>query len=113
MISSVCSDIQNGKYVYFNPPNEPNGDHEKNEWIIKPVNPLVTLARIKSQLELKCYRDQVAGMVKEKTSQVKISQKLLREREQNLSKAEDHLKESEASAQSALPGWENRIWFPR
>ncbi len=47
------------------------------DYIRKPITPSVTLARIKSQLELKKYRDHLANLVEEKTSQIQDSQKQL------------------------------------
>ncbi|WP_320041196.1 EAL domain-containing protein [uncultured Desulfobacter sp.] len=47
------------------------------DYIRKPVNAPITLARIKSQLELKRYRDQLSWMVKEKSHKVKHSQQAL------------------------------------
>ncbi|MCG8615825.1 MAG: EAL domain-containing protein [Desulfobacterales bacterium] len=54
------------------------------DYIRKPVNSEVTLARIKSQLELKRYRDYLADEVREKTSQVQASRHALSRANQDL-----------------------------
>lgn len=75
------------------------------DYIRKPVNASVTLARIKSQLELKRYRDQLTLMVAEKTSQVATSLKTIAENSLQLTKAVHDLKDSEASAHK------NHVYF--
>lgn len=72
------------------------------DYIRKPVNAPITLARIKSQLELKQYRDQLARMVEKKTDQVKHSQKALVEEKQKLHHQAFH---------DALTGIANRRYF--
>ena len=47
------------------------------DYIRKPVTPKVAMARIKSQLELKNYRDRLAQLLEEKSGQVEKSQKEL------------------------------------
>ena len=61
------------------------------DYIRKPVNGPITLARIKSQLELKRYRDQLALMVEKRTDQVKHSQKALVKEKQKLTHVQGDL----------------------
>lgn len=68
------------------------------DYIRKPVNAPITLARIKSQLELKRYRDQLARMVEKKTDQVKHSQKALVEEKQKLTQVQVDLKDKSEQA---------------
>jgi len=68
------------------------------DYIRKPVNAPITLARIRSQLELKRYRDQLARMVEKKTDQVKHSQKALVEEKQKLTQVQVDLEEKSAQA---------------
>jgi diguanylate cyclase (GGDEF)-like protein/PAS domain S-box-containing protein len=75
------------------------------DYIRKPVNASVTLARIKSQLELKRYRDKLTTMVAKKTSQFQISEQLLKNKGHKLSKVVDDLKDSEAFAHK------NQVYF--
>lgn len=75
------------------------------DYIRKPVNSSVTLARIKSQLELKQYRDQLSQLVEKKSHQVESSIKQLENERNKLSKAAEDLKDSKASAHK------NHIYF--
>ncbi|MCK5164857.1 MAG: EAL domain-containing protein, partial [Desulfobacula sp.] len=75
------------------------------DYIRKPVNPCVTLARIKCQIELKRYKDQLAVLVEKKTTQVETSLKQLEDKRHKLSKAAEDLKDFEASAHK------NHIYF--
>ena len=68
------------------------------DYIRKPVNSSVTLARIKSQLELKHYRDQLARMVAQKTSQVVSSREALAHEKEKLNKTTKTLASSRESA---------------
>jgi len=68
------------------------------DYIRKPVNAPITLARIKSQLELKRYRDRLTRMVGKKTDQVKHSQKALVEEKQKLTQVQGDLKDKSAQA---------------
>lgn len=68
------------------------------DYIRKPVNAPITLARIKSQLELKQYRDQLARMVEKKTDQVKHSKKALVEEKQKLTQVQGDLKNKSEQA---------------
>lgn len=68
------------------------------DYIRKPVNASVTLARIKSQLELKRYRDKLTTMVAQKISQVQMSKQALKEKSHKLSEVAENLRDSEASA---------------
>jgi diguanylate cyclase (GGDEF)-like protein len=52
------------------------------DYIRKPVSTSVTLARIKSQLALKQYRDNLTAMVAQKIAEVQSSQQLLRNTEE-------------------------------
>jgi len=68
------------------------------DYIRKPVNAPITLARIKSQLELKRYRSQLERMVEKKTDQVKYSQKALVEEKQKLTQVQGDLKDKSEQA---------------
>jgi len=65
------------------------------DYIRKPVTTSVTLARIKSQLELKQYRDNLTAMVEQKIVEVKSSKQLLRDTEEERVKIAGDLKHSE------------------
>ncbi len=43
------------------------------DYITKPFNPALVKARVKNHLELKCYRDRLESMVREKTSELEIT----------------------------------------
>jgi len=43
------------------------------DYVTKPFNPALVKARVKNHLELKCYRDRLEAMVKEKTSELEIT----------------------------------------
>ena len=43
------------------------------DYITKPFNPALVSARVKNHLELKCYRDRLEELVKEKTSELEIT----------------------------------------
>ena len=75
------------------------------DYIRKPVNAPITLARIKSQLELKRYRDQLTHMVEKKTNQVKHSQKVLAEEKEKLTQVEGNLKDKSELAHK------NQVYF--
>ncbi|MCG8551499.1 MAG: EAL domain-containing protein [Desulfobacterales bacterium] len=68
------------------------------DYIRKPVNAPITLARIKSQLELKRYRDQLSWMVKKKSYKVKHSQKALEKEKQKLIQVQGDLKDTSEQA---------------
>ena len=75
------------------------------DYIRKPVNAPITLARIKSQLELKRYRDRLAHLVEKKTDQVKHSQKVLAEEKEKLTQVEGDLKNKSEQAHK------NQVYF--
>ncbi|MFK5953988.1 MAG: EAL domain-containing protein [Desulfobacterium sp.] len=75
------------------------------DYIRKPVSTSVTLARIKSQLELKQYRDNLTAMVEQKIAEVKSSKQLLRDTEDERIKIAGDLKHSEESA------YKNLVYF--
>jgi putative two-component system response regulator len=43
------------------------------DYVTKPFNPALVKARVKNHLELKCYRDRLEAMVREKTSELEIT----------------------------------------
>lgn len=75
------------------------------DYIRKPVNPPVTLARVKSQLELKHYRDRLARMVEEKSDRVAAAEKQLEDQTSRLSLVEEDLIDKEALAKK------NQVYF--
>ncbi len=75
------------------------------DYIRKPVSTSVTLARIKSQLELKKYRDNLTAKVEEKIAEVKSSKQLLRDTEKERVRIAGDLKNSEESAHK------NHVYF--
>jgi Amt family ammonium transporter len=68
------------------------------DYIRKPVNAPITLARIKSQLELKRYRDQLSWMVEKKSHKVKHSQKALVKEKQKRIQVQGDLKNTSEQA---------------
>ncbi len=68
------------------------------DYIRKPVNSAVTLARIKSQLELKRYRDRLTRMVAQKTCQVASSRQALAQEKKKLDQTAKTLESSRESA---------------
>ncbi|MEA1968709.1 MAG: EAL domain-containing protein [Thermodesulfobacteriota bacterium] len=72
------------------------------DYIRKPVCASVALARVKSQLELKRYRDDLAGMVEAKTFEAENSIKLLEDEEIQRIMVEKRLKTSKESAHKNL-----------
>ncbi len=75
------------------------------DYIRKPVNAPITLARIKSQLELKRYRDRLTHMVEKKTDQVKHSEKALAEEQQKLTQVQGDLRDKSEQAHK------NQVYF--
>lgn len=75
------------------------------DYIRKPVNPTVTLARIKSQLELKQYRDRLTQVVEQKTDDVHATLKLLDQHRNRLTLVKEDLIDQKALAQK------NQIYF--
>lgn len=75
------------------------------DYIRKPVNASVTMARIKSQLELKRYRDRLTLLVEEKSTQVVASQKDLNDKNSQLSKVTQDLRHKEIAAHK------NQVYF--
>ena len=75
------------------------------DYIRKPVNPSVTLARIKSQLELKKYRDRLTRLVEEKTSDVATTQQQLQDQLNRLSIVKEDLNDKKAVAHK------NQVYF--
>lgn len=68
------------------------------DYIRKPVNASVTRARVKSQLELKKYRDRLTRLVEEKTSEVRTSRERLESEQQKLQRAQEDLLDNKAMA---------------
>jgi Amt family ammonium transporter len=75
------------------------------DYIRKPVNSSVTLARIKSQLELKRYRDNLSKTIQKKNIQVQVSKNALITEKHKLTQASEDLAEVQASAHK------NQIYF--
>ena len=75
------------------------------DYIRKPVNSDVTLARIKSQLELKRYRDHLTDEIREKSHQVRTSAHALETERHKLDKTTRDLAGVQASA------LKNQIYF--
>ncbi|MCP4118848.1 MAG: EAL domain-containing protein [Desulfobacteraceae bacterium] len=76
------------------------------DYIRKPVSTSVTLARIKSQLELKQYRDNLTAMVEQKIAEVTVSKQLLRNTEEERIRIAEELKIQ--AFHDALTGIPNR-----
>ncbi len=76
------------------------------DYIRKPVSTSVTLARIKSQLELKQYRDNLTAMVEKKIAEVQSSKQLLRNTEEERIRIAEELKIQ--AFHDALTGIPNR-----
>ena len=53
-----------------------------NDYLLKPVKPIVLLARIRLQLELQAYRNHLEQLVEAKTEEIRFSNKKLRLREE-------------------------------
>ena len=68
------------------------------DYIRKPVNPSITLARIKSQLELKRYKDHLTRLVEEKEFEVTSSRRELEHEKERLSKVSEDLVYKKAAA---------------
>ncbi|MCG8637854.1 MAG: EAL domain-containing protein [Desulfobacterales bacterium] len=75
------------------------------DYIRKPVNSDVTLARIKSQLELKRYRDHLTDEIREKSHQVRTSAHALETERHKLDKTTRDLAGVQASA------LKNQVYF--
>ena len=68
------------------------------DYIRKPVNASVTRARVKSQLELKKYRDRLTQLVEERTCEVRTSRERLESEQQKLHRAQEDLLDKKAMA---------------
>lgn len=75
------------------------------DYIRKPVNAPITLARIKSQLELKRYRNHLSRLVERKSGQVNNSKQALVQEKHKLSQVQDDL------ADKARLAYKNQVYF--